>query len=74
MNDLIQHTFGALTDFKPEEAKAIDAKADALIAYAKKVKDWPLLEEAVEVKIQNQREFVKWWDANVRGRGQPKKK
>lgn len=74
MNDLIQHAFGALTDFKPEEAKAIDAKADALIAYAKKVKDWPLLEEAVEVKIQNQREFVKWWDDNVRANARPRKK
>lgn len=74
MNELELRTFGALTDFKPEVAKANDAKADALIAYARKVKDWPLLEQAVEAKIQNQAEFVKWWDANVRGKGQPEKK
>ncbi len=32
------------TKFKPPEAKAWDAKADAVIAYARKVKDWPMLE------------------------------
>src|SRR5206468_3125579 len=40
------------------------AKADALIAYAAKVKDWPLLLEAVDAKIDDQTEFVGWWDGD----------
>jgi hypothetical protein len=55
--------------FKPQTAKARDAKADAVIEYAKKVKDWPLLEQAVDQKIEDQAEFVRWWHENVRGKG-----
>ena len=32
---------GEVADFKPQEAKRRDAQADAVIAYAKRVKDWP---------------------------------
>ena len=42
------------------------AKFDALIDYARKVKDWPLLNDAVDAKIEDQAEFVRWWDAKVR--------
>jgi len=45
--------------------KAEQAKADAIIRYAAKVKDWPLLAEAVDRKIEEQAEFVRWWDENV---------
>ena len=48
---------GLPTDFKPEEAKSRDAKADAVIDYAKKVRDWPSLEAAVEKKMEDQAEF-----------------
>ena len=51
-----------------------DAKAGAVIDYAKKVKDWPLLEKAVEQKMEDQRLFVEWWDANVRDAWRPKGK
>ena len=30
------------------------AKADAVIAYAKRIKDWPLLQEAVDAKLEDQ--------------------
>ena len=40
-------------------------KLNAVIEYAKKVRDWPLLEEAVDQKIEEQAEFVEWWDKNV---------
>lgn len=46
-----------------------DAKADAVIDYAKRVKDWPTLETAVEKKMEDQTEFVRWWAENVRGKG-----
>jgi hypothetical protein len=42
-----------------------DAKAASVIDYAKRVKDWPTLEVAVEAKIEDQREFVRWWEARL---------
>ncbi len=42
-----------------------DAKADAVIDYAKRVKDWPTLETAVEKKMEDQTEFVRWWGETV---------
>ena len=29
------------------------------------MKDWPTLENAVEQKLEDQAEFVRWWDASV---------
>ncbi len=37
----------------------------AVIDYAKKVKDWPSLETAVEKKMEDQTEFVRWWGEMV---------
>lgn len=37
-----------------------------MIDYAKRVKDWPTLEEAVACKIEDQKEFVRWWKETVR--------
>ena len=55
--------------FDPAQAMTQDAKADAVIEFAKKVHDWPLLEDAVAAKIEDQAEFVRWWDENVRRKG-----
>lgn len=66
----------ALTKFTPQEAKINGAKLDAVIDYAKSVKDWPLLEHAVDQKIEDQIEFVRWWDEKVsihHGAGRGKK-
>lgn len=56
--------------FEPQKAKLNDAKADAVIDFAKRVRDWPLLEEAIEKKMEDQTEFVRWWDEGVRDKGQ----
>lgn len=48
-----------------DNAKTAQAKLDAIVQYAAKVQDWPLLVEAVDAKIEDQREFVQWWDAAV---------
>jgi phage N-6-adenine-methyltransferase len=68
---------GELTAYKPQEARTRDAKTDAVIEYAQRVKDWPLLEQAVDAKIEQQQEFVRWWREKVtaghgghRGNGQ----
>ena len=60
---------GLPTNYNPAEAVVRDAKADAVIDYAKRVKDWPLLEDAVTQKIEDQEEFVRWWGEKVRRAG-----
>ncbi len=69
MNKLATVTKNELVEFKPQEALARDAKADAVIEYAKRVKDWPTLEAAVDAKIEDQTEFVRWWKETVRKPG-----
>lgn len=56
---------GELAEFKPKEALANDAKSDAVIEYAKRVKDWKTVEIAIDKKLEHQGEFVRWWDAVV---------
>jgi DNA N-6-adenine-methyltransferase (Dam) len=41
------------------------ATDDAVIDLAKRTKDWPLLERAVEKKLDDQQDFVNWWRGNV---------
>jgi hypothetical protein len=66
MSELVQIRSSSLPSvFLPEEAKIKDAKADTIIEYAKNIKDWPLLMQAVEQKLEDQREFVRWWDETV---------
>jgi hypothetical protein len=57
--------------FKPEAAKAQEAKSDAVIAFAKQVRDWPLLERAVDQKLEDQANFVAWWQETVTPRYRP---
>ncbi len=51
----------------------IPPSAISQTAAAKRVKDWPTLQAAIEQKIEDQREFVRWWAERVQGKGQPKK-
>jgi len=64
---------GSVTKFRPEEAKKQEARTDALIDFAKKTKDWPTLEIAVDQKIEDQTEFVRWWKEKVRSQGEARK-
>lgn len=54
----------------PQSIAVRQVMADGIIAVAAKAKDWPLLFEAVSIKIEDQREFVVWWADNVRPPGQ----
>lgn len=59
------------TVFVPQEARLQDAKADAVIQYAKRIADWPTLEQAVDQKIVDLQELVRWWRENVREAHRP---
>jgi phage N-6-adenine-methyltransferase len=65
LKDLVSVETGEITQFDPQKTQRVNAKADAVIDYAKKLKDWPLLERAVDEKIEQQREFVGWWETIV---------
>lgn len=71
MNDLrVTQPGGALTQFEPSDAAMRDAKLQAVIDYAKRVQDWPTLAAAVDQKIEEQIEFVRWWgEAVTPGKG-----
>jgi ParB family chromosome partitioning protein len=55
----------AIAIFEPQATKTKDAKLDAVIEYAKRMHDWPTLEQAVEQKLEEQQEFIGWWRENV---------
>ena len=66
MNDIaMMKESGLPTQFDPGNAYNRQAQADAIIALARRTKDWPLLEQAADMKIADQQDFVRWWDANV---------
>jgi phage N-6-adenine-methyltransferase len=50
----------------PRRFREQEAKVNAIIQFAARVRDWPLLGDAVDAKIEDQREFVRWWDEAVR--------
>lgn len=51
--------------FEPHQTAIKDAKLQAVIDYAKRVQDWPTLEAAIDQKIEEQTEFVRWWRETV---------
>lgn len=65
---------GAVEKFVPQEAKVALAKVDALAKYGAEIRDWPLAMSAIDEKIEQQREFVRWWEEHVKSRGNPEKK
>jgi phage N-6-adenine-methyltransferase len=72
VSDLIVPKSGIPTLFDPAGTRKADAKVDAIIELARKLQDWPLLEQAVDAKIAEQQAFVAWWVAAVRAPGKPK--
>lgn len=51
--------------FDPRKARKRDAATDAEITYAKRVRDWPMLRDAIKRKLDDQAEFVAWWGKHV---------
>jgi phage N-6-adenine-methyltransferase len=56
---------GEVVEFKPERHQLIVAALDFGIKQARRIRDWPALEEAVDFKIEEQRKFYTWWQASV---------
>jgi hypothetical protein len=62
-----------ITRFDPRKALAKDLLADAGIEYASRVRNPEMIERAIEQKLDNIRELLGWWKANVQRAGQPRK-
>ena len=59
------------TNFEPHTAKEKVSVFDAAIGHAKRLKDWPALEAAVDLKIEELSGFVRWWSDTVSVRHRP---
>jgi len=59
--------------FDPSRFRLHDRALDFGIEEAKRIKDWPTLEKAVDAKIAEQQKFVAWWKVAVQEGGRPKK-
>lgn len=55
----------------PLNIKVEFAKTESLLEYAIKVKDWPLIEDSIDKKIEEQCDFVGEWDQVVGVRESP---
>jgi hypothetical protein len=71
LNKIVRLTTRPLTQWKPENATHYEAEAEAIKRYARAIKDWALLDKAVDQQIEDQRTFVDWWDVNVGVRESP---
>jgi phage N-6-adenine-methyltransferase len=49
----------------PRDFGERQARLDAFINYAAKIKDWESLDKAINEKIEEQEEFVAWWQRTV---------
>jgi ParB family chromosome partitioning protein len=61
-------------EFDPARHRLKIAATDYTIEEAKRIKDWPTLEAAVDAKIEEQRKFVGWWGVTIRSQGEARKK
>src|SRR4051812_17557322 len=61
------------THYEPSRHRTQTAALDYGIKEAKRLKEWPLLEQAVDAKIEEQQRFAAWWVGSVTARhGGPK--
>jgi hypothetical protein len=63
----------SLEQFDPERHRFKIAAIEYGIKEAKRIKDWPMLEKAVDAKIEEQHKFVAWRESVIRGVGHPPK-
>jgi hypothetical protein len=71
MSEITKVRGGAIEQFDPERHRLHVAALSYGIEEAKRIKDWPALEAAVEGKIEEQQKFIAWWDVSVREDGRP---
>jgi hypothetical protein len=65
MDDIAPLPRSSVIRQQPQLMREEQSKADSIIAHAKRMQDWVLLEEAINEKIEQQQEFVVWWNEKV---------
>jgi DNA N-6-adenine-methyltransferase (Dam) len=66
---LVASQGGEIIEFRPERHQLTVAALDFGIKQARRIRDWPALEEAVDLKIEEQRKFCSWWTGAVQRPG-----
>jgi DNA N-6-adenine-methyltransferase (Dam) len=56
---------GDVVKFNPERHRLTVAALNYGIEEARRIRDWPKLEQAVDAKVEEQRKFYAWWQAGV---------
>jgi phage N-6-adenine-methyltransferase len=59
----------SIEQFDPGRHRLNIAALDYGIEEAKRIRDWPVLEKAVDEKLTEQIKFVAWWKGHVTGQG-----
>lgn len=72
MTELEQFKTNSLVEWTPQQAREREAKIEAIKSYAAAVRDWELLDQAVDQEISDQYNLVEWWNTSV-PRGRPEK-
>ena len=62
---IIKPPVSALDQYDPNRHRLNVAAIDYSIDEAKRIRDWPALEKAVDAKIEEQIRFVAWWKGSV---------
>jgi hypothetical protein len=67
--DIVKKQRGEVVKFDPEKTRERVSKLDAVIAHARRIKDWPTLKAAIDAQIEEQRQFVQYWQKTILRRG-----
>jgi hypothetical protein len=73
MNELTERRDRPIEQFDPSRHRLKVAALDYTIEEAKRIREWPALEAAVDDKIAEQIKFVAWWDVKIRSQGEARK-
>lgn len=64
-SDLAIVDYGEVAVFDPSQFRTNQAKADAVIDYAKDIRDWPLLAKAIDFKLDQQAAYVSGYKRTI---------
>jgi hypothetical protein len=69
MKQLTERRNHSVEHYNPGRYRLNVAALDYSIKEAKRIRNWEALEQAVDAKIEEQRKFIVWWDAQVQKAG-----
>lgn len=65
MSEIVSMHSGEVVQYDPTQAAKHVAIFDAARRFAQRIRNWDALDDAIDAVIDEQRQFVAWWTANV---------